>query len=109
MKENTRTVQTLSVCLAATLDRHREKKEKIISVVFCGNGNILFRFTSLQLFVAQHTLGDSLVNPIGVGDTNKPICCNRLSTSMYVEAGVGGGVCVSFPLHWQCSVLAVGK
>lgn len=59
-----------------------------LSVMLCRNEK-----NSVYLLLAFDTLEGTLVNPIGVGDTNKPICCNCLSTFMYnVEAGSCGEI-----------------
>lgn len=58
----------------------------------------------------HHTYsGDALVNPIGFGDTNKQICCNCLSTSMYNNETGSWGSLSAFPIQWQSSALAVGR
>lgn len=49
----------------------------------------------------HHTYsGDALVNPIGVGDTNKQICSNCLSTFMYNDETGSWGSFPVFPLQW---------
>lgn len=70
MKENNQTAQTLAACLDSLSTRRREEgRDYVIWVLFCGNENILPLFLS----VTTHS-GETLANPVGVGDTNKPIC-----------------------------------
>lgn len=109
MKENTQTAQTLSVCLApATLDRHRKKTSSLLYFV---EMEIFYFFSPPSSILSQHTLGILLWIPLeSVTQTNQyaVIVCPHPCIMLRQAAGMGWGS-ASFPLHWQCSVLAVGR
>lgn len=105
---------TNTVCLfRLTNCRPRKRTWLCCCILWKWKDATSFVFSSFQLFVSTHThsLWDTLVHHIGVGDTNKPICCNCLSAAMYnVETGSGGGESFpAFPPQWQSKVLAVGR